>query len=266
MKTRFAQHRFTTLLGVFALLAWIAPGICHATNFVENFDSYTVGTQPPGWSIGNQGGLGSVLVDNTQSVSTSNSLAMFATNFSAGSDYVVRYDLGNNPNDPFSYFKTNTVSAEIRQTSLNQYFYFAGVDGGANAAFQIQFNQGTLKAINNSNTVSLASYVSDEWYKIEITTRPVSATWSANIYDSTNGLLTSFTNFQYSMTPGTAFYASGAPIGLFLVNFGTLGGSPATGTTYADSLFVGQIPEPGSFALVSLGLLGVAILARRSRR
>ncbi|MCC7519370.1 MAG: PEP-CTERM sorting domain-containing protein [Verrucomicrobiae bacterium] len=263
MKTSLVSCSIRMLLPALALLV---PSGARATNFVENFDGYVVGTQPPGWTISTQGGLGSANVDSNQFVSASNSLAMYVTNFSMGSTYLVRYDLGNQSADPFSYFLTNTVSVEIRQTYTNQFFKFAGVDGGALSAFEIQFNQGTLKAINNSNTVALVSYSPDEWYRVDINTRPVSATWSANVYDATNGLLTSFTNFQYAMTPGTPFYASGAPIGLFLVNFGTIGGSPATGTTYVDNLFVGQIPEPGALALTSIGILGIGLLVRRPRR
>lgn len=239
---------------ILAALGMIAPSITWAVDFFDNFDSGPLGSPPAGWTVGVQPGGGSGNVVNSQFVSASNSVSLFtAADFNSGSTYMYKI-LGNNPTDPFAYFSNDVVTADIRLTSTNAYFDFAITDAVLNQAIPIKFNQGFITAYDGATLHTLGSYTSNEWYHLELRTKPSTTQYSLRVYDSANSLVASADNYGFNVLT--------SPQGLFLINFGSLSGSPVGATAFVDNIFVG-IPEPSIMALVALG--GIAILRYRRR-
>lgn len=237
-------------------LAALAPSVCSALDFVDNFDTDSVGSPPAGWTVGVQSPSGTANVDDSQFVSPSNSVALITPlNFASGSTYMYRTDLVNTPTGPFSYFSNDWVYTSVRMTSTNQFLNLKIVDTGLTAAFEVQFNQGSIKAYNGPTLNTLGTYTSNEWYRLELSTKPSTTKYSFKVYDSLSNVVASATDYSFNVLT--------SPQGLFFINYGTVAGTPVSTTAYIDNVFVG-VPEPSSIALVIVAGLVVLRLRRRN--
>jgi hypothetical protein len=236
-------------------LAALVPSICSAVDFVDNFDTNFVGSPPGGWTVGVQSGGGSGNVDNSQSVSANNSVALYtSSNFTFGSTYMYRTDLVNTPTGPFAYFSNDYVYTSVRLTSTNGFLNLGVVDTGLTAAFAVRFNQGQIEAYNGATLNALGTYTSDTWYRVEMMTKPATTKYSFTVYDPSDAVVASAVNYDYNILT--------SPQGLFYIQYGTVSGSPVGTTAYIDNVFVG-IPEPSNLALLVIGGLSVLGIRRR---
>lgn len=241
--------KHSLVLAALSATVCLAPASRAAILLSENFDSMTTGVSPSGWTV-SQPANTSVLVTNTQSVSTSNSLqfhdASTVSGFPAASISFDQVTTG-----------VVTVNVDIRSaTTTFDSLYVKIRNSTSQDLGGVRFNtNGTFAymAANGSWTSSAVTYSANTWYSLEI-----AYDLEAKTYSASAGGLTVVENAVFRST-ATTFDANS----LLFQSFS--GVASWVGDAYADNVVVSTIPEPSTAAALA-GLIVLAVVCQRRKR
>lgn len=239
--------------GAVVLCAWVvALASARGTILIsDNFDSQIAGTTPAGWVSSN------ALINNTQSVSAPNSLAIVDPGY-AYQNLPAPISLTSNEQITVTYDFRSSVLSDL---SLNRFLLFNDVPNHYGALGSVWFYNGaiTTKSGSGATTVSLGSYSANTWYHVTLSFTPSDGFFDVAVMQ---GLSTIGSANGVSFDLGSNPNLDANPVfdAVSMSNEFSVG----TATSFFDNVMVESVPEPSSILMCVVG--GLAFLfARRTK-
>ncbi len=247
--------RAGSLTAVLALI--LLPAICRGENLIsENFDSYTIGNihgQGPWLDFGGNK-ISAVSADQSHSGGQSLKLTLGPSGGGAGSDvYMNPSSIATSGQWELSYW----LFSPADYTGDEFIFVSSGMmPGDFRVGSFVVVNDSRVKAVQGGATLGSAPLLVDQWGQV-LANVDLDADTADVSYD------------------GTSIYSGvwnrdGGPIGIGGINLWARqargSGAGIEGTSfYIDDLVIRRVPEPSTFALALVGLLGLGLCRRRRR-